>query len=530
MKPSKLVEAAEAVAQIPDEATLSVSSSSALGCPDKVLAAIGTRFRETGYPKNLTSLHPIAAGDMYGVPGIDHLAQDGLLKRVIAGSYPSGPSSMPSPAIWRMIFENRVEAYNLPSGVLYHMHSEAAAGRPGVLTKVGLETFVDPCVEGGRMNACTTQDVVERLGFKNELYLFYPAISVDVAIIRATTADEAGNLTMEHEGAPLGVLEQALAARANGGLVIAQVKRVVAAGTLSAQQVRVPGALVDFVVLDPDQHQTTETPYDPAISGEVKRPLSSFEPPEWNIEKVIARRASLELRRGDIVNLGFGISALVPYVLLEEGLHGAVTWVIEQGAVGGLPLRDFGFGCASNADALIPSPLQFVLFQGGGFQRALLSFMQVDASGNVNVSKLSAKLHVTAGVGGFIDITHRCPHLVFSGTFTAGGLKTECRDGELRILQEGKAKKFVPQVEQVTMSGKQTQIKGQRVTYVTERCVLELTQNGLMITEVAPGIDMEKDILAQAEIPLEVSSDVKEMARSLFRQEGLGEVLKGSLG
>ena len=380
------------------------------------------------------------------------------------------------------------------------------------------------------MNACTTEDIVERLEFKGETHLFYPAIPVDVAIIRATTADEAGNLTVEHEGAPLGVLEQALAAKANGGIVIAQVKRVAAAGTLNARDVRVPGALVDFVLIDPDQRQTTETDYDPAISGEVKRPLTSFELPEWSVEKVIARRAALELKRGDIVNLGFGISALVPYILLEEGLHGAVTWAIEQGAVGGLPLRDFGFGCASNADALIPSPLQFNLFQGGGFQRTMLSFMQVDVSGNVNVSKLSAKPHVTAGVGGFIDITHKCPHLVFSGTFTAGGLKTECKDGELRILQEGKAKKFVPQVEQITLSGKQTQLKGQRVTYVTERCVLELTSSGLMITEVAPGIELEKDILNQADIPLEVSPKIREMDAALFRQEVLGDILVRSLG
>ena len=506
-------------ALLPDRAVVSVSSSSGLGCPDATLRAIGQHFESHGAPRDLTTLHPIAAGDMYGIDGIDHLAQPGLLKRIIAGSYPSGPSSMPSPKIWHMIAENQVEAYNIPSGILYHLHRESAAGRPGVLTSVGLDTFVDPRRQGGKMNDATREDLVRVVEFDGQEWLYMRSIPVDVAIIRATTADELGNLTMEHEGAPLGAYDQALAAHNNGGIVIAQVKRLVAAGSLPIQQVRVPGVLVDYIAVAPDQTQTTQTVYDPAISGEIRRPGTSFRLAPWSADKVIARRAALELRAGDAVNLGFGISALVPRILLEEGLADAVTWVIEQGAVGGVPLLDFQFGCAANAQALIPSPDQFTYFQGGGFDRSLLSFMQVDRFGNVNVSRLAAKPHVTAGAGGFVDITARARNLVFSGYFTAGGLELVFEDGQLRIVKEGRARKFVADVEHVTFSGRRALAQGQQVVYITERCVLRLEADGLTVVEVAPGVDLERDVLAQSGISLRVSPTLRLMDARLFRPE-----------
>jgi acyl CoA:acetate/3-ketoacid CoA transferase len=504
---------------LPDRAVVSVSSSSGLGCPDASLCAIGRHFESHDVPRELTTLHPIAAGDMYGIDGIDHLAQPGLLKRVIAGSYPSGPSSMPSPKIWQMIAENTVEAYNIPSGILYHLHREAAAGRPGVLTKVGLDTFLDPRRQGGKMNDATREDLIQVVEFDGQEWLYMRSIPVDVAIIRATTADELGNLTMEHEGAPLGAYDQALAAHNNGGIVIAQVKRMVAAGALPIQQVRVPGILVDYIVVAPDQMQTTQTLYDPAISGESRRPADTFRLAPWNADKVIARRAALELRAGDAVNLGFGISALVPRILLEEGLSDAVTWVIEQGAVGGVPLLDFQFGCAANAQALIPSPDQFTYFQGGGFDRSLLSFMQVDRLGNVNVSRLAAKPHVTAGAGGFIDITARARNLVFSGYFTAGGLELAFENDGLQIVKEGRARKFVPEVEHVTFSGRRALEQGQKAVYITERCVLRLESDGLTVVEIAPGVDLERDILGQSAIPLRVSPTLRLMDARLFRPE-----------
>ena len=302
---------------------------------------------------------------MYGIRGIDHLARPGMLKRVLAGSYPSGPSSLPMPGIWRLIVDDAIAAYNLPSGILFDMHRDAAAKRPGVLTKVGLDTFVDPARQGGAMNErAAAEPVVKKVNFADDEWLFFPAIAPRVAILRATTADERGNLSFEHEGAFLGALDQALAARNNGGVIIAQVKRVVRAGSLKPQHVHVPGTLVDYIVVDPEQMQTTQTSYDPAISGEITRPESSFELQEWGPEKVIARRAALELTAGSAVNLGFGISANVPRVLLEEGLHGEVTWVIEQGAVGGVPLLGFAFGCAANADAIVAFARPVHLFPG----------------------------------------------------------------------------------------------------------------------------------------------------------------------
>lgn len=528
---TKVISAQQAAKLIGDEAIVSVSSSSGLGCPDAVLAAIGARFDAEGHPKNITTLHPIAAGDMYGIKGIDHLAKPGLLKKTLCGSYPSGPSTSEPPKIWRMIGDNSVAAYNVPSGILFDMHREAAAKRPGVLTKVGLDTFADPRRQGCAMNAAASEPIVRVEQFDGEEWLYFRSIVPNVSIIRATSADERGNLTYEHEGAYLGGLEQALAARNNGGVVIAQVKRVVQNGTLKPHDVRIPGVLVDHIVIDPDQLQTTQTPYDPAISGEIFRPLSTFRTPQHDVQKVIARRVAMELADGMAVNIGFGISANVPRILLEEGQHGKVTWVIEQGAVGGVPLLDFKFGCASNADAFMPSPHQFIYFQAGGFDASLLSFLQIDRSGSVNVSKLSARPHVTAGAGGFVDITARAKKIVFSGFFNAGA-KLSLNEGGIVIEREGKVKKVVEEVEHVSFSGRRAVSQGQDITYVTERCVMKLTPDGLMVTEIAPGIDLERDVLGQSEIPLAVAADLKVTPAALYLDRPMGLTLNGgaSLG
>ncbi len=522
---SKLTTAANAVGRIRDGAVVTVSSSSALGCPDLVLAALGARFRAEGQPKALTMLHPIAAGDMYGVKGIDHIAQDGLIDRVIAGSYPSGPSNLPMPEIWRMVVENRVAAYNVPSGILFDMHRDGAARRPGVLTRVGLDTFVDPVREGCAMNAAAAaRPIVARAEFNGDTWLHFPNIAPDVCILRATTADERGNLTYEHEGATLGGLDQAIAARVNGGLVIAQVKRLTAAGSLRPHDVRVPGHLVDLIVLDPDQRQTTETRYDPAISGDVIAPWASFELAEHSVDKVIARRAAMELRAGQTANLGFGISALVPRVLLEEGQAQAVTWAIEQGAVGGMPLTGFAFGCAANADMFMPSPNQFTYFQGGGFDMAFLSFLEVDRMGNVNVSKLGKKPYLTAGCGGFVDITAHARKLVFSGYFEAGA-ELELTESALRVTKPGKFSKMVEAVEHVTFSGNRARATGQDILYVTERCVIRLRPEGLVATEVMPGIDPARDIIAASGGRVQVAPDATAMPLALLGRGPMGLVL-----
>jgi propionate CoA-transferase len=518
----KHVSAAVAVARIPDGAVVTVSSSSALGCPDAVLKALGERFRAEGHPRSLTTLHPIAAGDMYGVKGIDHIAQDGLLDRVIAGSYPSGPSSLPMPEIWRMIVEDRIAAYNMPSGIMFDMHRDVAARRPGVMTKVGLDTFVDPIREGCAMNARgAASPIVERAEFGGETWLHFPNIVPNVAIIRATTADERGNLTYEHEGAYLGALDQAIAVRNHGGLVIAQVKRMTAAGSLRPHDVHVPGHLVDLIVLAPDQKQTTETQYDPAISGEIMRPWDSFSLGEHGVEKVIARRAAMELRRGQTANLGFGISAMVPRILLEEGHAQAVTWAIEQGAVGGMPLTGFAFGCASNADAFVPSPNQFTYFQGGGFDQTFLSFLEVDVQGNVNVSKLGKKPYLTAGCGGFVDITAHAKKIVFSGFFEAGA-ELDLSDTGLSVTKPGKFAKMVDAVEHVTFSGARAIEQGQDVLYVTERCVIRLTAQGLVAVEVMPGMDPGRDIVAASGGRVRVAENATIMPLILLRDQPMG--------
>ncbi|WP_416797494.1 acyl CoA:acetate/3-ketoacid CoA transferase [Ciceribacter azotifigens] len=519
---SKLVSPAVAVARIPDGAVVTVSSSSALGCPDLVLEALGKRFDDEGHPVGLTMLHPIAAGDMYGVKGIDHIAKDGLISRVLAGSYPSGPSSLPMPEIWKMIVEDRIEAYNVPSGIMFDMHREAAARRPGVLTRIGLDTFVDPRREGCAMNAkAAARPIVTRVEFAGETWLHFPNIVPDVCILRATTADERGNLTYEHEGAYLGGLEQAIAVRNHGGLVIAQVQRMTAAGSLRPHDVRVPGHLVDLVVIDPDQKQTCETPYDPAISGQIMRPWSSFKLAEHGVEKVIARRAALELKRGMTANLGFGISAQVPRILLEEGHPDAVTWAIEQGAVGGMPLTDFAFGCASNADGFVPSPQQFIYFQGGGFDVSFLSFLEVDVEGNVNVSKLGKKPYLTAGCGGFVDITAQARKIVFSGWFEAGAEVQLTGEG-IRVTKPGKFTKMVEKVEHVTFSGRRARTEGQDVLYVTERCVMRLTDDGLVATEIMPGIEPERDILMASQGRVKVAPDAATIDRRLLSEAPMG--------
>ncbi len=517
-----VLELEEIAALFADNDVVSVSSSSGLACPDAVLEAIGNSFKNTGSPRNLTTLHPIAAGDMFGIKGIDHLAQDGLLEKIIAGSYPSGPSSVRPPEIRKMIDEDRIQAWNLPSGVLFQMHVAGATHQPGVFSKVGLNTFIDPRRQGGALNSVTENSLVKLHEIDGEDWLRYPSLRPDVAIIRGTTADSHGNITTEHEGAPLGILDQAYAAHNNGGIVIAQVKRMAKAGTLRPQQVRVPGAIVDAVVVVPDQMQATQTDYDPVLSGEISAVDGEIATLEWGLPKVMARRAAIELQPGWIVNLGFGVCAGIPRLFLEEGWGDEITWVTEQGAVGGFPLTGLAFGCARNPGAVIASPDQFKLLQGAGFDMACLSFMQVDSDGNVNVSYLPGRSHVSAGVGGFVDITSAAKRLAFVGTFTAGRSDIVAGNGELTINSNGKASKFVNEVAQVSFSGQRALERGQKVTFITERCVLELREAGLCITEVAPGVDLKADILEVAEFDLSVASEVRTMDSRLFNEQSLG--------
>jgi propionate CoA-transferase len=359
---------------------------------------------------------------MYGTAGTDHLAHEGLIKRVIGGSYVTAPAPSKPPKIYEMIFQNKIESYNFPMGALMHLHREIAARRPGLITTVGLRTFVDPRNSGAKMNEVTREDLIEVITLQGKEYLFYKAFPIHSAIIRGTTADEDGNITMEHESSFSIMLYLAMAARNWGGKVIAQVKRVANRGTLNPQMVKVPGILVDAVVIDENQTQATGIVYDPAVSGEVKKPLAKIDPVPMGMEKILARRSLMELSKGFIVNLGFGIPSLISQVAVEEGLFGEITYTVEHGAVGGVPLAGLQFGGAINPQAIIESNAQFDFLNGGGIHAACMAFAEVDGNGNVNVSKLAKMPHVLAGVGGFIDIIQNVKKVVYCGTLTAGGV------------------------------------------------------------------------------------------------------------
>ena len=513
----KVISAADAARLIPDGAVVTISSSSGLGCPDATLAAIGARFDAEGRPRNITTLHPIAAGDMWGVKGVDHLAKPGCLARVLAGSYPSGPSSAEPPEIWKMITGDVIPAYNVPSGILFDIHREAAAKRPGVLTKVGMDTFVDPVHEGCAMNTKATADpIVKRVNFAGEEWLFFPTITPQVAIIRATTADERGNLSYEHEGAILGPLDQALAVRNNGGIVIAQVKRLAAAGTLKPHDVVVPGVLVDYIVVAPEQLQTTHTAYEPAISGEVFRPLSSFETPKFDIAKVIARRVAQELRDGRCREhrlRHLGQRAADPHRGRQArgGDVGDRAGRRRRRAAARLSVR---LRLQRRGDRPVAAPVH--LFPGRGL-RHVAALVPADRPRRLR-ERLEARRPSACHRGrGRVRRHHgarqedRLLRLLHSRGEARGP-----RTARSESPKEGKVKKLVEAVEQISFSGPRAIAQGQEIVYVTERCVLRLEKDGVTVTELAPGVDLERDVLAQAEFPLRVAKHVRKMDPALF--------------
>lgn len=493
--------------------TVAVSGNGYLLLPDKVLQALEQRFLETGEPRDLTEFHPVVVGRTGGM-GLDRLSHKDMLRRIIGTSY----------SIWGMdrmnhlIDSGQVEAYVLPMGTAYHLLRAIASGQPGVLTDVGLRTFVDPRLEGGRMNAATPPGVVELMSFRDREYLFYPTFPINVAIIRGTTADEDGNISLEDEPVTLGTRLMAMAAKNTGGKVIAQVKRLTARGTIHPRIVEVPGCLVDAVVVDPEQAQRLGLE-DPSLTGEVRAPLDSIEHMSPGIEKVLARRAALELRPGDVVNIGFGVSVGLPRVALEEGISEWVTFTTEHGPVGGYPIDPDNFGSNINPVAIFDAPTIFDLYHGGGLDITFLSHAQVDAHGNVNVSRIG---RIRPGCGGFHDITERTPRLVFCGSLTAKGLQVELGGGKLRIVAEGRIRKFVQRVEQVTLNGPFAWEKGQEVLYVTERAVFRLGSEGPILTEVAPGISVEEDIRPHVEFKLVVAERLHTMDPRIFTEGPMG--------
>jgi len=485
----KIVSAADAVAVIRPGDTLATSGFVGIGTPDELLAALSARFVESGEPRNLTLVFAAGQGDGKE-RGLNRLGHDGLLKRAIGGHWGLIPK------VGQLALENRIEAYNLPQGCISHLYRDIAAGKPGTLSKVGLGTFVDPRLGGGRINAVTTEDLVRVMEIDGQEWLFYKAFRIDVAFIRGTTADTHGNLTMEREALTLDNLAMAMAVRNSGGVVIAQVERIAKAGSLNPRLVKVPGTLVDCVVVAQAEHhrQTYATAYSPAFSGEIQVPLDGLKPLPLDERKIIARRCAIELPLEGVVNLGIGMPEGVAAVANEERVLDLITLTAEPGVVGGVPAGGLDFGAAYNVEAVIDQNQQFDFYDGGGLDLAVLGMAECDAEGNINVSRFGPKL---AGAGGFINISQNARKLIFAGTFTAGGLEIEAGGGRLRIVQEGRARKFRGRVEQITFAGRRAAALGQHVLYVTERCVFELTPQGLRLAEVAPGIDIGRDILAQ---------------------------------
>ena len=509
---NKVVSAKEAIAVIRDGDTLANTGFIGSGVPEQLLAELESRFLATGRPRDLTLIFAAGQGDG-ARRGLNHLGHDGLLKRVIGGHWGLVP------LIAKLAIGNQIEAYNLPQGVIAELFREIGGHRAGVITKVGMRTFVDPRLGGGKINSITREDIVQLIELNGEDWLFYKAFPINVAFIRGTTADPNGNITMEREALTLDNLAIATAAHNSGGLVIAQVERIAEVGSLNPRQVRVPGVMVDCVVVAEPQHhaQTYAIPYNPAFSGEIREPLESVAPMPLDERKLIARRCAFELPLGGVVNLGIGMPEGVAAVACEEQILRYVTLTTEPGAIGGMPASALNFGASTNAAAIIDQNQQFDFYDGGGIDMACLGLAECDAHGNLNVSRFGPKL---AGAGGFINISQNSRKIVFAGTFTAGGLQIAIEDGRLRIVQEGRAKKFVESVQQVTFSGEYAAETGQPVLYVTERCVFRRTQAGVVLIEVAPGIDIERDILAHMDFR-PIVGDVREMDPRIFRPEAM---------
>jgi propionate CoA-transferase len=506
----KIVEATEAVKVIKDSSTVAIGGAGAgHAVPDEILKALGNYYLQTGHPRNLTTIHPCGIGDNDS-RGLNHLAHEGLIESDIGGFWGNAPKMV------NLAKENKLKGYNLPQGVLSHLIRAIASGKPGVLTNVGLNTFVDPRIEGGKINEITKEDIVELVNISGKEYLFYKSIPIDVAIIRGTSVDREGNLTMEEEVGFFSMLSMAQAAKVNGGIVIAQVKKINDTHC-DPGIVKVPGIFIDYVVHAPEQEMTFISKFDPAL---VKRdvPYNANHLRLEGIKRIINRRAAMELRKEEFVNLGYGMADGVPIVAQQENISNQIVFMIEQGAIAGIPTTGLNFGAMYNPTAILDDGYQFDFFQGGGLDIAFLGFAQIDQFGNINSSRFG---NVITGCGGSIDISQNAKRIVFCGSFAVKS-EQEINEYGIKVTDSGKSKKFVKNVQQITFSGEYALKCNQQVLYITERAVFRLTNEGLKLIEIAPGIDLEKDILSMMEFKPIISRNLKTISKRVFKNGLLG--------
>lgn len=513
MNRNKVITVEEAINQIQDDWTIGVEGFVGAGTPDDLCVALGKRFLEQKNPQNLTLIHSSGPGDA-STRGANRIAHAGMYKRVISGHYGLVPE------IGKLALANDFEAYNLPQGILTNFYRAVAGNRPGVLTKVGLGTFADPRVSGGKINEKAVEDIVEIVELGGEEWLFMKSFPVDCVLIRGTTADTRGNITMEREILTVDSLAMAMAARNSGGTVIVQVERIAKPDCICSRDVIIPGIMVDHVVVGAPEHhmQTFGTQYKPELSGELRVPLGHIDTLALDERKVLARRASFELRPYDVINLGIGYPEAVSTIANEEKILDYLTMTVEPGIIGGMPLGGLDFGAAVNGEAVISMPDQFDFYDGGGLDLTCLGFAQCDSSGNVNASKFGPRI---AGCGGFINISQNTRRVLFLGTFTTAGLKIAIEDGKVHILQEGKIRKFVEASDQITFCAQFSDSETQEVLYITDRCIFKLIEGQLELIEVAPGIDIEHDILANMGFT-PVIRNVTEMDPRIFGEQPMG--------
>lgn len=518
MRKVKVLKAAEVAAFVEDNMTVASSGFVGSSIPEALIGAMEKRFLDSGHPQNITYFYAGSQGNRDGRGG-DHVAHEGMTKRVIAGHYNTAK------ALGEMILDNKIEGYNLPQGTLSQLCRDIAAHKPGTITHVGLNTFVDPRNGGGKLNDITTENMVELIDVLGEEKLLYKSFPINIAFLRGTYADEYGNISLEKEIGPGEVTALAQATKNSGGKVFVQVEKIVEGNTLDPRLVKIPRIYVDGIVVteDPKDHQQSyDKEFDPSLTGELRVPLSSITPPPLSAKKVIGRRGAMYLTENTVVNLGIGIPEYISAVANEEGIGDYMTLTVEAGPVGGVPVGGTQFGASINPECLLCHHEQFDFYDGGGVDLAFLGLAQMDSHGNINVSKFGPRL---SGCGGFINITQNAKEVFFCGTFTAGGLKVEVADGKLNIIQEGSQCKFKEMVEQITFSGEYAQKTNQPVKYITERAVFELKDDGVHIIEIAPGIDLQTQIIDLMEFKPIVDSDLKIMDERIFKDELMG--LKG---